>query len=67
MFSWTWLLSDRKVPNDDDKENDNGVDDDVNDNNKDHDSHTSLTPVLATVTAKRKNWEWREEERDERK
>ena len=55
MFSWTSPLSDRKVPNDNDKENDNGDDEDVNDNNKDHDSHTSLTPVLATVTAKGKN------------
>ena len=30
------------------------MDDGVNENNKDHDSHTSLTPVLATVTAKRR-------------
>ena len=54
MFSWTSPLSDRKVPNDNDKENDNGDDDDVNDNNKDHDIHTSLTTVLATKTATRK-------------
>ena len=54
MFSQTSPLSDRKVPNDNDKENDNSDDDDVNDNNKDHDSHTSVSPVLATVTAKRK-------------
>ena len=54
MFSWTSPLWDRKVPNDNDKENDNGDDDDVNDNNKDHDSHTSLTPMLATKTATRK-------------
>ena len=54
MFSWTSPLWDRKVPNDNDKENDNGDDDDVKDNSKDHDSHTSLTPVLATVIAKRK-------------
>ena len=47
-------LSDRKVPNDDDKESDIGDDDGVNENKKDHDSHTSLTPVLATVTAKRR-------------
>ena len=47
-------MSDRKVPNDNDKENDNGDDDDGNDNNKDHDSHTSVSPVLATVIAKRK-------------
>ena len=40
---------------------------DVNDNNNNHDSHTSLTNVLATVTAKRKKWEWMEEETDERK
>ena len=40
---------------------------DVNDNNNNYDSHTSLTNVLATVTAKRKKWEWREEETDERK
>ena len=55
-------LSDRKVPNDYDKESDNGDDDGVNENNKDHDSHTSLTPVLATVTAKRRKWELRGEE-----
>ena len=54
MFSWTSPLSDRKVPNDNGKENDNGDDDDVNDNNKDHDRHTSVSPVLATVIAKRK-------------
>ena len=54
MFSWTSPLSDRKVPNDNEKENDNDDDDDVNDNNKDHDSHTNVSPVLATVTAKRK-------------
>ena len=40
---------------------------DVNDNNNNHDSHTSLTNVLATVTAKRKKWEWRGEETDKRK
>ena len=66
-FSRTSPLSDRTVPNDDDKENDNGDNDDVSDNNKDFESHSSLTPVLATVKAKRKEREWRGEETDKGK